>query len=257
MIGTIATGWAVLALAMTILWARQLSTRNATIVDVAWSFGLAALTILYILTVDAPTVRRLVVGALALVWSLRLGTFLLVNRVWGHREEDGRYRALRDHWGAQAGKKFFWVYQAQAAVAVVFSLPILAALHGATIDGVAIAGLVVGLTAIAGETIADRQLAGFRSDPANRGQVCQVGLWRYSRHPNYFFEWVHWWAYVLIGHGAPLTWVGPIAMLLFLFRISGIPYTEMQALRSRGPAYREYQQTTSVFVPWFRRRSTA
>jgi steroid 5-alpha reductase family enzyme len=80
--------------------------------------------------------------------------------------------------------------------------------------------------------------------------VCRAGLWRYSRHPNYFFEWVHWWAYVLIGHAAPLTLLGPAAMLLFLFRVTGIPYTERQALKSRGEQYREYQRTTSRFVPW-------
>jgi steroid 5-alpha reductase family enzyme len=109
--------------------------------------------------------------------------------------------------------------------------------------------------AVLGETVADRQLAGFRADPANRGAVCRRGLWRLSRHPNYFFEWVQWWAYVLIGRGAPLTLIGPAAMLVFLFRVTGIPYTERQALRSRGEAYREYQRATSAFVPWPPRRA--
>jgi steroid 5-alpha reductase family enzyme len=116
-----------------------------------------------------------------------------------------------------------------------------------------LAGVIVWLIAVAGETIADRQLARFRRDPANRGQVCRAGLWRYSRHPNYFFEWVHWLSYVLIGHGEWLTWIGPVGMLLFLFRVTGIPYTEMQALKSRGDRYREYQSTTNVFFPWFPR----
>jgi steroid 5-alpha reductase family enzyme len=104
--------------------------------------------------------------------------------------------------------------------------------------------------AVTGESVADAQLARFRTDPVNKGMVCSDGLWRYSRHPNYFFEWAHWWAYVLIGGGAALTWLGPVAMLVFLFRITGIPYTEKQALRSRGDAYRDYQETTSVFFPW-------
>jgi steroid 5-alpha reductase family enzyme len=123
------------------------------------------------------------------------------------------------------------------------------------------AGIVaVAVLALGGEAIADAQLSRFRRDPANRGTVCRTGLWRYSRHPNYFFEWVHWWAYVLIGIAAPWGWLalfGPALMLLFLFKITGIPPTEARALESRGDAYREYQRTTSVFVPWPPRRETA
>jgi steroid 5-alpha reductase family enzyme len=246
--------WLGLAVVMTALWARQLRTRNATSVDVAWSFGLAGLAVVYGAFADAPLARRLLVGGLAFAWAIRLGLFLLFNRVLGHSDEDGRYRAMREHWGKSAPLNFFWVYQAQAAVAILFSIPLLAAMAGDSLDGFAVAGVAIWVVAVGGEAIADRQLAAFRGNPANKGRVCQDGLWRYSRHPNYFFEWIHWWTYVLIGHGALLTWVGPAVMLLFLFRISGIPYTELQAVKSRGDAYREYQRTTSVFVPWFRRR---
>jgi steroid 5-alpha reductase family enzyme len=145
------------------------------------------------------------------------------------------------------------LYQTQAAVAVLFSLPILGAMRSGRLDTLAAIGVVTWLIAVAGESLADRQLARFRANRANQGLVCRDGLWRYSRHPNYFFEWIHWWAYVLIGHGALLTWIGPIGMLVFLFRITGIPYTELQALKSRGERYRAYQRTTSVFVPWFPR----
>jgi len=110
------------------------------------------------------------------------------------------------------------------------------------------------LVSVAGEAIADRQLAGFRADPANRGKTCRTGLWRYSRHPNYFFEWVHWWSYVLLGLGSPywlVTILGPALMLVFLFKITGIPATEERALLTRGEDYRNYQRTTSPFFPWF------
>jgi steroid 5-alpha reductase family enzyme len=254
MIALVGTGWIAMALVMAGLWARQRRTQDATSVDVAWSFGLAALTLFYATAADAPVVRRLLVGALGMVWALRLGVFLLVNRVLGHAEEDGRYRAMRTHWGQAAGRNFFWVYQVQAAAAILFSIPILAAMPGQGFDALAIVGVVVWVIAVAGETIADRQLAAFRADPGNAGRVCMMGLWKYSRHPNYFFEWVHWWSYVLIGYGALLTWLGPVMMLVFLFRISGIPYTELQAIKSRGDAYREYQRTTSIFIPWFPRR---
>ncbi|MGH8164637.1 MAG: DUF1295 domain-containing protein, partial [Rhodanobacteraceae bacterium] len=111
-----------------------------------------------------------------------------------------------------------------------------------------------------GETIADRQLARFRANPANDGKTCREGLWRYSRHPNYFFEWLHWFAYVALAIGSPLWWLalaGPVVMFVFLRFISGIPYTEAQALRTRGDDYRAYQHDTSMLFPWFPKHSTA
>ncbi|HSS65063.1 MAG TPA: DUF1295 domain-containing protein, partial [Gammaproteobacteria bacterium] len=104
-----------------------------------------------------------------------------------------------------------------------------------------------------GESIADAQLSRFRRDPRNRGKVCRTGLWRYSRHPNYFFEWLHWWAYALIGLGSPHWWVpltGLAVVYVFLTRVTGIPFTEQQSLRSRGDAYRRYRETTNAFFPW-------
>ena len=120
----------------------------------------------------------------------------------------------------------------------------------------------IGIFAISliGESIGDRQLAAFRKLADNRGKDCRVGLWRYSRHPNYFFEWLHWFAYPLLAAGlgelAWMTLIGPGLMLLFLLKITGIPPTEKRALQSRGEQYREYQRTTSAFVPWFPKGST-
>ena len=243
-------GWLVLAVSLTVLWARQLTTRNATSVDVAWSAGLAFLAVFYATFLDGDVGRRVLVGSLGGLWAIRLAWHLLVDRVLKEREEDGRYKALREHWGPRAAPLFFFFYQGQAAVAVLFSLPMLAAMEGEPLGPMAVVGVMVWVLAVGGESVADRQLATFRANPSNRGDVCRVGLWRYSRHPNYFFEWMHWWAYVLIGGGAALTWIGPVLMLVFLFRLTGIPHTEMQALRSRGDAYRAYQRTTSVFIPW-------
>ncbi len=164
--------------------------------------------------------------------------------------EDGRYRALRAEWGARAPVRFLGVYVAQAVVATLFSLPLLAAMRGGALDGWAVAGTLVWIVAVAGETVADRQLAAFRARPGTRGEVCRDGLWGWSRHPNYFFEWIHWWTYVLVAHAAPLTFVGPVVMLALLLKGTGIPHTERQALRSRGDKYRAYMRTTSAFVPW-------
>lgn len=243
-------GWATLACLMVLLWLRQLQTKNATSVDAAWSGGMGVLAIGYALLSDGAPARRLLVGTLALVWACRLAWHLIADRVIG-RPEDGRYRAMREHWGARAPLFFFFFYQGQAVVATLFSIPILAAMRGAGLDSWSLAGVAVWLVAVLGEATADRQLARFRADPAHKGKTCREGLWRYSRHPNYFFEWTHWFSYVLIAHGAWLTWLGPVLMLLFLFRLTGIPFTEQQALRSRGDDYRAYQRDTSVFFPWF------
>jgi steroid 5-alpha reductase family enzyme len=117
--------------------------------------------------------------------------------------------------------------------------------------------LAIGVLSIAGESLADWQLSRFRSQAANRGQVCNHGLWRYSRHPNYFFEWLHWWAYVCFAISnwpwGCLTLLGPLTMWYLITRVTGIPPTEAQSLKSRGEAYRRYQQTTSPFFPWFPR----
>jgi steroid 5-alpha reductase family enzyme len=239
------------------LWAVQLRTRDAATADLGWTIlvGIGALAT-GVLT-DGNPARRALVAGLAAVWALRLGIYLVRDRVLSGRGEDGRYRALRDRWGPAAPRNFLLLYLGQAVVAALFILPLWAAMRGGPLDGWAAAGVVVWCVGVAGEWLADRQLARFRADATNRGAVCRAGLWRYSRHPNYFFEWVHWWAYVLIGHAAPLTLLGPAVMLVFLFRITGIPYTERQALRSRGEAYLAYQRATSVFVPWPPRRSVA
>jgi len=244
-------GWGVLALLMAALWAVQRARRNAGIVDVAWSFGTGLLGVWFAAFADGLPARRLIVGALAAAWGLRLGFHVLFRVL--REEEDGRYREIREKWGDRTQPMLFGFFQIQAAWAVMFATPMLvAASNPEPLTWTDFAGMALWLFAIGGETLADRQLAAFRNDPANAGRVCRTGLWAWSRHPNYFFEWLHWWAYVLIGLPGPYGWItlgGPIVMLVFLLRITGIPPLERHALESRGEAYREYQRTTSVFVP--------
>ncbi len=236
-------------LGMAALWARQLRTRNATSVDAAWAFALGALAVLYAALREGELARRTLVAVIAAAWAGRLFLHLFWNRVRGEAKEDGRYRAMREHWGERAPLYFFVFYQGQAVVAVLFSLVFYAAMGRAgPLDGWDYVGAAVAVIAVAGEMVADQQLARWRRQ--HPGKTCRAGLWRYSRHPNYFFEWTHWFAYVCIGGGHLLTWLGPVLMFLFLFRLTGIPYTEKQALKSRGEDYRRYQETTSVFFPW-------
>jgi cyclopropane-fatty-acyl-phospholipid synthase len=117
-----------------------------------------------------------------------------------------------------------------------------------------VAAMLLAALALYGETTADQQLAEFRNNPEHRGLSCRNGWWRYSRHPNYFFEWLHWFAYPLMGWGGEYQywlWLAPVLMFCFLYFFTGIPFTEQQALRSRGEDYRLYQKTTSMFFPWW------
>jgi steroid 5-alpha reductase family enzyme len=179
------------------------------------------------------------------------------------KPEEGRYRALRADWeakGLDVPRRFLLFFVFQGLLDVFLSIPMLVAVLNPAprFSRWEWAGAALWLVAIAGETAADAQLESFKADPANRGRTCDSGLWRYSRHPNYFFESLVWVAWFLFALGSP--WGGlaalcPALVLFFLLRVTGIPATEEQAIRSRGEEYRRYQRTTSAFVPWFPRLS--
>ncbi|MSO64262.1 MAG: DUF1295 domain-containing protein [Alphaproteobacteria bacterium] len=251
--------WVALAAIMALLWWRQQRTNNAGTVDVAWSFGTGLAGIWFALTpLDWPAAewRQGLVAAFALVWSVRLG-----SHVWQRvrsSEEDGRYQELRAAWGDAVQRKLFWFFQFQAVFAVIFALPMLLAARqpDPAFRALDLLALVVFAAAFLGEWVADRQLARFKSDAGNWGKVCDVGLWRYSRHPNYFFEWTHWFAYGLFAlrfdgsYGVGwLAWLGPLLMLATLLKVTGIPPTEKHMIASRGEAYRAYQARTNAFFP--------
>lgn len=250
---TLLVGSILLAVAMAILWWTHGRQGNAGIVDVAWTLGVGLLSLAYCVTAsEGDLARRISLAVIVAIWSGRLAWHIL-HRV-RRMPEDGRYTAIKTAWGAQAPRKMFFFFMFQAIAAVVFSLPMLMAAANrvsfGTTDYVAI---LVALIALTGEAIADRQLQRFREDASNRGKTCRAGLWRYSRHPNYFFEWLHWFVYVLMAWSTPYGWVtllAPLVMLHFVLNVTGVPPTESQALRSRGDDYRLYQRETSVFFPW-------
>lgn len=254
----IGIGWSVLVVAFVLLWVLQRRTGDAGVVDVGWTAALGFLAVLYAAGLDdGLTARRWLVAVLAGGWSGRLALYLLRDRVL-KGDEDGRYRTLRARWGERAQLRFFIFFQTQALVAALLSVHfLLAMLHPA--DELRLwdaLGVLVWIVSIGGEALADRQLERFRADPSNRGKTCREGLWRYSRHPNYFFEWLHWLVYVVVAVGAPwwpATAIAPAFMLFLILRVTGIPPTEEQALKSRGDDYRRYQRTTSPFFPWFPR----
>ncbi len=253
---------ALLALAIAFAGCYLLARRldNYGIVDIAWSYAFAALAGFYAAFGSGWPVRRAILAAMVVMWSVRLGTHLLIRVSAHHPHEDTRYQQLRRDWAANFGPKMFRFFQMQGVSVVLLGLPFLLIASHSTprLLPLEIAGIVLWLAALAGETLADAQLAAFKRDPANRGRVCARGLWRYSRHPNYFFEWMIWVAYFVFALAAPYGWlavISPAGILYLLLRVTGIPMTEEQSLKSKGDAFRRYQAETSAFIPWPPRRS--
>jgi steroid 5-alpha reductase family enzyme len=228
-------------------------------IDAIWSLatgGFGAAVALVPLAEAQLSMRQLLVAALALAWSLRLGIHIAVRTA--RSGDDPRYRQLREEWGDAFRLRLFWFLQIQALVALALALSIMLAAHNPA-PGLRASdwiGVAVLIAAVGGESIADRQLSAFRDDPANKGRVCDIGLWGMSRHPNYFFEWMGWFAYAIIAidfSGAyPWGWLalaGPALMYWLLVHASGIPPLEAHMLRSRGPAFRDYQHRVNAFWP--------
>ncbi|HAM75700.1 MAG TPA: hypothetical protein DCQ09_08665 [Alcanivorax sp.] len=238
------------------LWLASIPLRDVSIIDMFFALIIVAITLTAFALAPAYNTLQWVLLAMVLLWALRI-TAHLIGRNWGHGE-DPRYTKLRS-W-VNNERAFIWlslrqVFLLQAVVLWLASLPVQVGLFAGTrqIGLLAMLGSLLWLLGLIVETVADAQLRRFRAQPENRGTVLCTGLWRYSRHPNYFFEWLHWFSYPLIAVGAALAgwlWLLPVAMFLFLWFVTGIPHTEKQALKSRGDDYREYQRTTSPFIPW-------
>jgi steroid 5-alpha reductase family enzyme len=247
------------SLFMAAVWKVALRIQNAGIVDVAWAFGFVPLALLYRFLGDGEPVRQNLITLMVLAWSLRLGIHLWKRFRIQHPVEDGRYQELRRGVSGHERFFFFWYFQAQGVLLALLSLPMLLSNFDSRI-GLSfsdVLGFLIWLIAMGGESLADHQLACFKHDPSNQGKVCSSGLWHYSRHPNYFFEFLIWVAFFFYALPAPwglLSILCPALMLAILMGVTGIPYAEEQALRSRGEAYRAYQRTTNAFLPWFPKR---
>ncbi len=232
---------------------------NYGIVDIVWSYSFAGLALFYGIFGDGWPVRKALIAALVIVWSLRLGTHLYRRVMSHHPVEDGRYVQLRKNWAANFAFKMGAFFQMQALSVVLLGVAFfVVSLNPAPkLGALEIAGAALWLIAITGEAVSDAQLAAFKRNKANQGRVCDVGLWHYSRHPNYFFEWLIWVAYLVFALASPWGWlgaIGPLSILYLLLRVTGIPLTEEQSLRSKGDAYRRYQKTTNAFIPGLPRK---
>ena len=253
---------AALSASMAVAWWVQKRTGETGWIDVFWTFSLglvaAAAALAPFDSVPWPQPRQTLVAVLVLLWSLRLGSHIVLRtRSAG---DDPRYRHLIEQWGNNAGRILFLQLQIQAAVSLLLTLSVFLAAHnpepGLRLQDVF--GALVWLTGIVGEGVADSQLRQFRKNSAHGGGVCDVGLWRLSRHPNYFFEWLCWCAYPLIAIDLagryPYGWaalLAPACMYWLLTSVSGIPPLEDHMARTRGPAWETYRKRTSAFFPFW------
>jgi len=244
---------------MVVVWVWATRIRNYSIVDVFWAFNFVVIAAMLAWLGNGDPLRKGLVCGIAALWGLRLGIYLAI-RVFSHLgHEEGRYQQLRQEWSSHRDLRFFFFFQAQAVLNTLLSTPFFIIACNATpgLSALEYTGAALWLVSVAGEGIADWQLQQFRKDPANKGKVCTVGLWNYSRHPNYFFQlmiWVSVLLFALPSHYGWLAVICPLTIGYFLFRVTGIPMTEEQSLRTKGDAYRRYQQTTSAFIPWFRKK---
>jgi steroid 5-alpha reductase family enzyme len=235
----------------------QQRTGNSGWVDTIWTFSLGLVGVgsaLWPVAGAAPNARQWLVAALVAVWSLRLGAHIAVRTA--EITDDPRYAAFAREWGVDSRRKMFIFLQNQGfgSIPLVFAIFVAARFPGDALRLQDYLGALILLAGIAGEALADAQLKRFRNQPANQGRVCDVGLWRWSRHPNYFFEWFGWLAYPVIGMSPDYPWgwttlLAPIFMYWILVYVTGIPPLEQQMLRSRGDRYRDYQSRTSPFFP--------
>lgn len=241
---------------MLLLWLAYLLRPNIGLVDLGWGVSLVLASLVPLIGGDGYFWRRLLVVIVFAVWGIRLSYHLM--RRFRFDVEDARWSHLMESplYFGPLPFRVLVLYLLQGAVATLLSLPI--AIMGVnqepSFSTFEVFGLLIWMGGLAGEAIADGQLYAFKADSANEGKVCQEGLWRYSRHPNYFFEWIIWIGFALMAISSPFGWLGIIAPLIVLYllvRVTGIPPLEQHEVEEKGEAYKQYQARISSFLPWF------
>ncbi|TVR14821.1 MAG: DUF1295 domain-containing protein [Planctomycetota bacterium] len=250
--------WAIILIAGPVIffaaWLWQRRSGDAGIVDVAWTCMVGCGGILHLSLGDGDITLRLLAIAMLGLWTLRLAGHILL-RMLRDDEEDGRYQMLRSKWGHRAQAKMLGFFQLQALFVLLFLIPFaMIAYSPAAATWQIIAAPTLWLLAAVGNGLADRQLQRWRNNPAHHGRTCRAGLWGWSRHPNYFFEWILWLSYLLLlvhqPYALTIAAITPAVLLFLLLKVTGIPYTERCAVAKRGDDYRRYQQEVSAFIPW-------
>lgn len=239
---------------MTILWIISIIIKNVSIVDLFWGFGFVVAATVYFLTTDGVVARKILILTMVAIWGLRLSTYLaLRNRGKG---EDFRYKKFRHDYGEHRywWISFFQTFLLQGILMWLISAPLLGAQYYGQneLSVLDYAGVILWLTGLFFEAVGDSQLARFKTDPANKGRVLDTGLWRYTRHPNYFGEAALWtgYAFICVSAGSYIPVLGSVLMIALIIKVSGVALLE-KSLKETKPQYKEYIDKTSAFIPWF------
>lgn len=235
------------------IWIVHLLLKNAAIADIGWGPGCMIIFLIYIIRGEGFSLRNLLLFLLVCAWGLRIVLFL-IRRFSFEKKEDPRYQRIRKDWRENITIKFLSLFLAQGLMQIILSTPFLfTSLNPQTnISFFEILGAMIILVGLIGESIADEQLFHFKSNPDNHGQTCDKGLWHYSRHPNYFFEWLVWLGFAIYALGSGWGWLAlssPTLIYVMMIRLSGVPLAEDQALQTRGENYRRYRDRTNMFFP--------
>jgi steroid 5-alpha reductase family enzyme len=244
---------------LTLLWIYSVRITNVSIVDLFWGPGFVLQVWVYFWrTDDGYLPRKLLTATLVTIWGLRL-CYYLFRRNRG-KPEDFRYQAFRQKYGPERywWVSFFQVFVLQGVLMVIIGAPLLLAQSSPTPDSITamdILGVLMWTVGFFFEVVGDAQLAAFKANPENKGKLLDTGLWRYTRHPNYFGDAAAWWGYYLIALSGGGAWTiySPIIMTLLLVKVSGVGLLE-KTLAKTKPGYKEYMETTSAFIPWFSRK---
>jgi steroid 5-alpha reductase family enzyme len=252
-------GFACVMVLMTLVWIASVFLKNASIVDPFWSVGFIVAGVYYYFNTDGLEIRKNILLVLLLVWGLRLAMYLGWRNIG--KEEDYRYQKFREDYGAERywWFSFFQVFLLQGFLLWLISAPLLAAMYFGENQPLGIfdyLGIVIWLIGFIFEAGGDYQLARFKSKPENQGKLLTTGLWKYTRHPNYFGDATLWWGYGLfsVAVGIYLPLLGPLLMTFLIIEVSGVAMLERN-LKEKKPGYKEYIERTNAFFPWFPKKS--
>jgi len=240
---------------MTLLWVVSVIVKNVSIVDLFWGLGFIISGVFYFLKTGGNEPRKIILILLVSVWALRLSVYLAWRNIG--KGEDFRYKQFREKYGANRywWISFFQTFLLQGILMWLISATLLGAQiqkQNSSLGVLDYAGIVLWIIGFCFESIGDLQLARFKNDPANKGKVLDKGLWRYTRHPNYFGDSAVWWGYgfLCLADGSYLPVLGSVLMTALIIKVSGVALLE-KSLKEQKPEYKEYIENTSAFLPWF------
>ena len=245
----------IILILVTLLWIWSVFIKNVSIVDIFWGLGFVVVNTFYVFMSGELNARKIVILTLVCIWGFRLAIYLAIRNIG--KGEDFRYQEFRQNYGP---KRYWWfsyfqTFLLQGILIMIISLPLLGINYNNSNGNLQILdylGIIIWLIGFTFETVGDFQLSNFKRDSKNKGKILHTGLWKYTRHPNYFGDSAVWWAYGIFSIAAGSYWqaIGAVIMTLLILKISGVSLLE-KTLKETKPQYKEYIQKTSSFMPWF------